>query len=374
MKRAIFKNGEQKRFICNAKYKLKFNWNEFASKLNINENTLSKSYCFETSSMPYELFKKINTLVNKEEKVSLKDYNIKIKEIKNPIGRKVFGESRFKLNSVKINFENKKLNIDTKNVKFSEKDLEKGIILPKKISPELAEEVGMHLGDGFLSSSRYKYRLKGNQITEREYYIDYIKPLYKKLYNLELNLKDYFTSFGFEIKSKALWEFKSKVLGIKTGKKENIEIPKLLKINDKKILSSLIKGIMDTDGCISFKSKYGYSNYYPVISITLYSNKLVNDIEEILRMLGFTPRRYITQKKYSTLILSGIGSLRRYEELIGWSSYKNLNKVNEWKNNYPELYGGCGVTVARQPVALNERVRLPPSALNLNKIENPISN
>ena len=346
MKRAVFPKGEQKRFMYDAKSKVKLKWKEFSSKLNINENTLCKSYYFETSSIPYIIFRKIIRLINEKEKLVIDNYNVKVKELENPIGRRIIGESRSAINSIKINFENRKLNIDAKNVKFSNRDLEKGIILPKKISPELAEEIGMHLGDGFLSSKRYEYRLKGNQVTEREYYIGYIKPLYKKLYNINLNLKDYYTSFGFEIKSKAIWEYKTKVLGITTGKKDGIEIPKLLKINNKKILSSLIRGIMDTDGCISFKSKYGYKKYYPVISITLFSNKLVNNIEEILKMLGFKPKRYYSQGKYSSLVLSGIGALKRYEELIGWSSPKNLNRVNEWKNNYPELYDGCGVTVA----------------------------
>ena len=31
--------------------------------------------------------------------------------------------------------------------------------LPETLSPELAEEVGIHLGDGHLSANRYRYKL-----------------------------------------------------------------------------------------------------------------------------------------------------------------------------------------------------------------------
>ncbi len=33
-------------------------------------------------------------------------------------------------------------------------------------------------------------------------------------------------------------------------------------------------------------------------------------------------------------------------------------------------YGSCGVTVARKPVALKERIRFPPSVLNFYKKQN----
>ena len=66
---------------------------------------------------------------------------------------------------------------------------------------------------------------------------------------------------------------------------------------------------------------------------------------EILKMLGFNPNVYIN-KNDGVISLNGIGALKRYGQLIGWSSQKNLNKLNNWKNQYPQLnYGGCSPTV-----------------------------
>src|SRR3989344_8199138 len=124
-----------------------------------------------------------------------------------------FANSRIKIKDTNITFPDKNLRLDVSKVKMSSFDLKKGVRLPTHLTPMLAEEIGIHLGDGFLSSKRYEYRLKGHKIDEKWYYIDYLKYLYKLLYNLEVNIKDYSDTMGFEISSLALWEFKVKVLG-----------------------------------------------------------------------------------------------------------------------------------------------------------------
>ncbi len=336
MKRVMFSEGYQQKFILSAKKILKIEWKDFAKKLGINESTLSKSYSFELSSLPYEVFKKIAFMIGEKEEEILKEYKCAIIEQEKIIGRKMIGESKKKIEKINIEFTNNNLKLDSSKVDYSKIDTQKDIKLPAQITPELAEEIGMHLGDGFLSSKKYNYRLKGNQNTEREYYINYIAPLYKKLYDINVKLKDYKTSFGFEISSKAIWEFKTKVLGIESGRKDNISIPEIVKVDNEKILTSLLRGIFDTDGCISFKTKYGYQKYYPVIEIRLLSKKLINDISEILFMLGFKPAVYL-KGEYGAIYLSGISTLNRYEELIGWRSPKNLNKVNQWKKDYSWL-------------------------------------
>ena len=48
------------------------------------------------------------------------------------------------------------------------------------------------------------------------------------------------------------------------------------------------------------------------------------------------------------------------------SPYSNIFSLSESSISY----GSCGVPVARKPVALEERVRLPPSVLNFYKKQN----
>ncbi len=335
-KRVNFFKGYQKKFINDFKKQFNFSWNEFAKKLKINSNTLSKSYMFELCDIPYDIFKKIIKISNKSEEEILKKYYAKIKEESLIIGRKCFGEQRKILYPIKISFKNKNLKLDTSQINYSKFDIIKKIKFPRKLTPALAEEIGMQFGDGFLSAKRYDYRLKGNPKDEKEYYKNYIKPLFKKLYNLDLNLKESYKSFGFELYSQALWEFKTKVIGIKPGRKEKISIPSTLKVNDEKILCSFIRGLFDTDGSLCFKTKYGYESYYPEIGISLISKHLIKEVGEILKMLGFNPGIYFNNK-YGRISIYGINALKKYENLIGWSSQKNLKRLNDWKKRYPQL-------------------------------------
>ena len=343
-KRVHFTEGMQKRFLLDLKEKTKLEWIELSIKLKVNINTLSKAYLYELCDMPYELFKKIILLFKLNEKDILRKYNAILKKEKVVIGRKVLGEQKTILSKIKITFKEKNTKLDISRINYSRYDVLKKIKFPDQINEDLAEEIGMHLGDGFLSSSRYEYRLKGNPADEKLYYDNYIKPLFKKLYNLEINPRKYTQSYGFELKSKALWEFKSRVLGIKTGDKNSIKLPDVIKVNDYKILCALLRGLFDTDGCLYFRSGYGYQKYYPTITLTLASQKLIKEVGEIMLMLGFKPGIYF-YKDHATIRLNGISSFQRYEELIGWSSQKNLKRALNWKNMYPEMDKNMAVIV-----------------------------
>ena len=335
-KRVKFSSGKQKEFMKDFKESSKLTWKELAEKLKVNEGTLSKAYLFELCDLPYDLFRKIISILDMNEREALKKYRGNIRKEELVIGRKVLGEKKKILSPIKITYKQEGLKLDTSGVNFSEGDIKKGIKLPSKITPWLAEEIGMQLGDGFLSSKRYDYRLKGNPKDEQEYYINYIKPLFKSLYNIDLKIKKFEKSFGFELYSQAFWEFKTKVIGIIPGKKYNIEVPEKLKVNDLKILAAFIRGLFDTDGSISFKSKYSYKKYYPSIEISLTSKKVIKEVAKMLNMFGFNPWVGFN-KKYGRISLYGISAFKRYKKLIGWSSQKNLNKVNTWEKEYPEL-------------------------------------
>src|SRR3989344_3735986 len=201
-------------------------------------------------------------------------------------------------------FTNNKIALDTSKVNWSRVDKKKELILPEKMSKELAEEIGIHLGDGCLSLGKNYFSAKGTNL-EVEYYQNYIKSLYKKLYNLNLNVKQFDSVSGFEIYSKGLFEFKNKVLGIPYGEKvERIEIPKeILDSKNKEIYRACIRGIFDTDGCIYLSKE----DTYTVLSITIKSKKLIDQLEDMLKKLGFLPTKY----KWS-LYLNGVILLKKW--------------------------------------------------------------
>jgi len=217
-------------------------------------------------------------------------------------------------------------------------DFKKGIILPKNITLELALETGYSLGDGFISNKKYEYRLKGNKKDEQEFYESAVKPLYKKLFNLNIKLKNYETTVGFEEYSKAIWEFKVRVLGIKPGRKTDVCVPQILKKQGKEVLAALMQGLLDTDGNIYFKSQGKRKSYYPIVSIVTISKELANDIYEIFVKLGFKPYFWESKKltsrvpnKRFLVRISGYKNFQLYKEIIGTRQPKNICKIKSWE-------------------------------------------
>ncbi|MBU0466174.1 MAG: LAGLIDADG family homing endonuclease [Candidatus Woesearchaeota archaeon] len=338
-KRVVFPKGKQREFLVSSRKELKLTWPEFAEKVDTKRKTLEKAYRYEYCSMPYGVFSKIVNERNINKKRLIRDYNIKIVKGSRygAIGRKVLGEKRAKLGNINLLFENSIHPFNTSVIKLSKYDEIKRIKFPNKLTPELAEEIGMHIGDGFLSKRRNEYRLKGNKNNEKDYYKYFIKKLYKTLFNLDINLKEYESTYGFEISSKGLWTFKNKILGIPSGKKDDIDLPAIIKVNDKDILTSFIRGVFDTDGCVNFKSGYGLKGYYPRIEITMLSKDLIGSISEILYALGLKPYKHQDKLGYWHITLNGYERFERYNKLIGWHNPKHLRKIKKWKKQYPKL-------------------------------------
>lgn len=341
-KRLVFPKGKQREFLEISKKELNINWLKFAEKLGINRGTLEKSYRYEIcKTLPYKVFVKIIKLRNLKENEVLNNYKIKIIASDPSLvaggNGFAFGDKIVKLPCIALKFKKPAPYFDISKIKLNRYDKSKGLKFPEKLTPELAEEIGMHVGDGFLSKRRNEYRLKGNKNDEKEYYDSFIKSLYKRLYNLDVNIKEYETTYGFEIASEGFWIFKNKILGLPAGRKNDMNLPEIIKVNDKKILTSFIRGLFDTDGCVSFIRKYKkLGNYYPTICISLKSKKLIKGLAEMLQMLGLEPKWYKDRDSWK-IFLYGYERLAVYSKMIGWSNPKHVNKVIKWKKNYPSL-------------------------------------
>ncbi len=335
-KRILFPKNKQKQFLENTVSNLDITWQDLAKKMDVNINTFSKTYRFEKSRIPEKIFLKLCSLLNADSKEILKLYNGKITNDGNIRIRKVLGETRTKINNIKITFRNCDDSLEIRNIKYSNADREKNLLLPNKLTVELAEEIGMHIGDGYLSGKKNDYRLKGNKHDEKEYYNTHVRNLYKKLFNLNIKIKEYDSTYGFEVYSKALHEFKSNVLKLPKGRKSDIRIPEKIKINNSKILASFLRGLFDTDGNIYFQSRYGYRHYYPRISVAQKSEKLIKEVALILKMLGFRPSIYVG-KEATSVSLHGYNSLKHFMDIVGFNNPKHLKKVRKWEEMYPKI-------------------------------------
>lgn len=127
---------------------------------------------------------------------------------------------------------------------------------PDKITEELAEETGWHIGDGSMNYYNNKgtmkgiYQLRGHIEDDKPHYVQRIKQIFKSLYGIDISLREMpsVRVFGFQIWSNDLVKFKES-LGLKIGPKNNIAIPDKFLIDDK-LKIAVLRGIFDTDGCV----------------------------------------------------------------------------------------------------------------------------
>jgi len=116
------------------------------------------------------------------------------------------------------------------------------IKLPNQMSPLLAEEIGLHLGDGSMNYYKNKglYQLRGHIIDDRDHYNLRVKVIYKELFNLTLNLREMSSCgvYGFQIWSNDIVKFKEEVLSLPLGKKIDFSVPKGI-INNKELRDSI---------------------------------------------------------------------------------------------------------------------------------------
>ena len=226
-------------------------------------------------------------------------------------------------------FEEKKIffNIDT--IELSKNDIKRGITFPSKLTEELAEEIGMHLGDGTLSKNKHYYSIRGD-IKEKKYYENHVIPLYKKLYNLDLRLLERQPICGIELSSKGLFEFKNKIIGIPFGEKTGkLSVPNCIKQSQsKKIFAAFLRGMMDTDGCFYMPS----TRKYPSIILCIKSQKLIKEASTMLKQMGFLPN---TNIKYCLIILNGAVMFNKWVEEIGTKNEKHLHRINNILSKLP---------------------------------------
>lgn len=240
------------------------------------------------------------------------------------------------------------MKLDLRTIDLSKYDKERGIILPSKISEDLAYLCGILAGDGYiapLTDTKHKYNIIccGNPKDEKEFYYQIIIPLFAKLFNIKLLPK--YGSDGtirIVIGSKGIYGLLVDLIGLPTGKKyDSLRIPRLF-LDDEKLIISFIRGVFDTDGCMCFKRRYRNYPYYPVISLCSRSCKFIKEISDELKILGFKVAETYDYKVknhrlklgfniISRIELNGEYNFNFWEKMVGFYSHKHLDKIKKNK-------------------------------------------
>lgn len=190
---------------------------------------------------------------------------------------------------------------------------------PKK-GKNLAEFVGIMLGDGGITKEQATITL--NTVADKEY-VNYVSKLGNTLFGQKPKISDRKDCQATNLRYSGinLIEFLLKI-GLKRGDKvkQQVGVPDWIKSSIKYKVACL-RGLMDTDGCISrcthkYKSK-SYTYYNPCFANR--SKPLLNFVTETFDELNLHP-----SVAGERIWLYNKATIRDYYEIVGSSNYRLL--------------------------------------------------
>ncbi|MDD4352932.1 MAG: LAGLIDADG family homing endonuclease [Candidatus Nanoarchaeia archaeon] len=216
---------------------------------------------------------------------------------------------------------------------------------------EVAEILGAFIGDGWIESRKKAAYILGNKIEDKSYYDNYLAPLFFKNFKyINVKMFEKWNVYGIAIYRKKIIKILLE-LGFPAGKKcYDASIPKyFFNSKNKKIYSSIIKGLFDADGCFwCEKSRAKTScewkrthHYHPELCITSCSAILLFQIKEMLDFLGidskvakrnnFQIKNNRNNKEAYILRVRKLKEIKKWFKIIGTNNPKHKTKYEVWK-------------------------------------------
>lgn len=219
-------------------------------------------------------------------------------------------------------------------IQTSRQDLKKGLVLPEKTSCDLAEFLGILIGDGCITnaSGRYFVEIVGSPIYDKEYLTEYVAPLIEKLFSKKPTVRHRERGIRVKISSKEIFEFLVNVVGLDYGfgKCYRVRIPESL-VDNWGLVKHTLRGISDTDGSLFISDKPGCLNY-PSLEITTASVGLINQIYSILLKQNFRPTiRSFTPPKGARIYKLGLYGHKMVYKWFAEIGFSNPSKIRKYQ-------------------------------------------
>lgn len=206
------------------------------------------------------------------------------------------------------------------------------------VTEDFCELYGILMGDGCLSTylvkadtriiRRFEVTITGN-LHEIDYFYPHVLLLIKNTLGKNARIYPHYSSNAVTIKirNKCIFEL-IKSFGFPVGNKTpNLTIPdKLLKLPDR-YLRRLVRGVVDTDGCVFAKKREKYR--YPHVKVKSHSPRFREQLKELLTKLGFTP--HYSDAGKTSVCIRGIKNIEKYVKDIGFANPKHSQKYHHWK-------------------------------------------
>jgi len=224
-------------------------------------------------------------------------------------------------------------------------------VMNKKINVGTAEILGAFIGDGWIEKSQKAFYITGDPIEDREYYDDYLAPLFSQNF-VEVKPKSfsYWGVYGIGCYKKGIID-KCINLGFQPGTKAlTVKIPKnVFSSKDNEIIKAVLRGIFDADGsfwCEKSRSKTSIEwkrthHYHPEFQIGSCSKELLDQIHFLLKRFNIDSKVSLRGKKgykngrnvndYYGLRIRKIEHIKRWFEIIGSSNPRHQTRYGVWK-------------------------------------------
>ena len=232
---------------------------------------------------------------------------------------------------------------------MSKNDIRRCIKIPDKLTHDLAEIIGIVVGDGHvrIGNDGYRINISGHSLDDKQYFENHVIPLFWKVFNLKPHIKINGNEFDLVFSSKAATLFFRNDLNFPANK-NLITVPTVIENAPLAMKARFLRGFMDTDFSVMFKRKYREFHYYPIINGASVSKDLMLSISKMFTRFNIPNylyhRSYIDKRSNKKaeihhIYVSGIAGLNDVIRMIGFSNPKHLTKIEIWKKYgfYPPL-------------------------------------
>ncbi len=203
---------------------------------------------------------------------------------------------------------------------------------------KIAEFIGIMLGDGNFgvygpkNRKKSQYRIRVSLDSRNISYLDHVKSVFREVLGIEpkIYFKSKENAVDVQYCSKEIFLFVKKEIGLLESPKWNS-----MKIPDnyfkKELFPFILRGLFDTDGCLSIFNNNGTK--YPRIEIKICPSPAQDQFKQILETLDINYRIQILDKNEIRLRISGKKELMKWFETIGSSNKIHIDKAHKMLNS-----------------------------------------
>ena len=210
------------------------------------------------------------------------------------------------------------------------------------ITPELAELIGIIMGDGYIYTGHGKYQIGvvGSPKTDKAYF-ENVRLLILKVCNKEIKIKERERGLRINFYSKEMIHLLVNQFNLPSGEKSSrVMIPSQIAENWD-FAKHTLRGLVDTDGSVFVTKKPGVLKY-PSIELNTINKALAVQIREILLQRGFRVTKiwgHLPLKGYKNgkvsykVCLNGQDNLKKWINEIGFSNPYKLDRALSYLKN-----------------------------------------